>query len=65
MFLRLILVACLVATVSAQTVDADRDALLAAIRHGAAADVERLIAKGASPNARDAQATPALMAAAP
>ena len=64
MFLRLILVGCLVATVSAQTVDADRDALFAAIRRGAAADVGRLIARGASPDARDGQGTPALMAAA-
>ncbi|HEY3159802.1 MAG TPA: ankyrin repeat domain-containing protein, partial [Vicinamibacterales bacterium] len=64
MFLRLILVACLVATASAQTVDADRDALFAAIRRGAPGEVERLIAKGAGPNARDAQGTPAVMAAA-
>ena len=64
MCMRLILVACLVAAASAQTIDADRDALFAAIRRGTAGDVERLIARGASPNARDAQGTPALMAAA-
>src|SRR5262245_29411332 len=64
MFLRLIVVACLVAATSAQTIDADRDALFAAIRRGAAGEVERLIAKGASPNARDAEGTPAVMAAA-
>jgi N-acyl-D-amino-acid deacylase len=64
MFLRLLFAACLVAAASAQTIDADRDALFAAIRRGAARDVERLLAKGASPNARDAQGTPALMAAA-
>jgi ankyrin repeat protein len=64
MFFRLIFVACLVAAASAQTIDADRDALFAAIRRGATGDVERLIAKGVSPNARDAQGTPALMAAA-
>ena len=64
MVLRLILVASLVAAVSAQTIDTDRDALFAAIRRGAAGDVERLIARGASPNVRDAQGTPALMAAA-
>jgi len=62
--LRLILVACLVGAASAQTLDANRDALFAAIRHGAVGDVERLITQGASPNARDAQGTPALMAAA-
>src|SRR5690349_1866009 len=62
--LRLILVACLVAAASAQTIDTDRDALFAAIRRGAGGDVERLIANGASPNARDAQGTPAVMAAA-
>jgi ankyrin repeat protein len=64
MFLRLILVACLVTAASAQAIDADRDALFAAIRRGAAADVERLVARGASPNARDAEGIPALMAAA-
>jgi ankyrin repeat protein len=64
MLLRLIFVASLVAAVSAQTIDADRDALFGAIRRGAAADVERLVGKGASPNARDAHGTPALMAAA-
>jgi ankyrin repeat protein len=64
MFLRLIFVACLIAAASAQTIDADHDALFAAIRRGVATDVERLIARGASPNARDAQGTPALMAAA-
>ncbi len=64
MFLRLLFVAFLVAAVSAQTIDADRDALFAAIRRGAAGDVERLIAKGTGPNARDAQGTPAVMAAA-
>jgi len=64
MFLRLIFVACLVAAASAQTIDTGRDALFAAIRRGAAGEVERLVAKGASPNARDAQGTPALMAAA-
>src|SRR5262245_38385615 len=63
-FLRLIFVACLVAAASAQTVEVDRDALFAAIRQGARDDVERLIARGASPNAYDAQGTPALMAAA-
>jgi len=64
MFLRLLLVACLVAAASAQTIDPARDALFAAIRRGAAGDVERLVARGASPNARDAQGIPALMAAA-
>jgi N-acyl-D-amino-acid deacylase len=64
MFFRLLFVACLVAAASAQTIDADRDALFAAIRRGAVGDVERLIAKGANPSARDAQGTPALMAAA-
>jgi len=64
MFFRLIFVACLVVAVSAQTIDTDRDALFAAIRRGAPGDVERLIAKGASPNTRDAQGTPALLAAA-
>lgn len=64
MSLRLIFVACLVAATSAQTIDSDRDALFAAIRRGAAGDAERLIAKGASPNARDSQGVPALMAAA-
>jgi len=63
-FLRLIFVACLVAAASAQTSDVGRDALFAAIRQGAGDDVERLLARGASPNARDAQGTPALMAAA-
>lgn len=63
-FFRLIVAACVVAAVSAQTIDSDRDALFAAIRRGAAGDVEQLIAKGASPNARDAHGTPALMAAA-
>jgi N-acyl-D-amino-acid deacylase len=62
--LRLIFVACLVAAASAQTIDADREALFAAIRHGAVGDVERLIARGASPNTKDSQGTPALMAAA-
>src|SRR5215475_7402135 len=64
MFLRLILVVCLVGAASAQTIDADRDALFVAIRRGAPGDVERLIAKGANPNTRDAQGTPAVMAAA-
>src|SRR6266850_609256 len=64
MFLRLLLVSCLVVAVSAQTTDADRDALFAAIRRGAAGDVERVLARGASPNARDAEGIPALMAAA-
>jgi ankyrin repeat protein len=64
MFLRLLFVVCLVAATSAQTIDADRDALFAAIRRGAAGDLERLLARGASPNARDAQGTPAVMAAA-
>ena len=64
MFLRLFFVVCLVAAAAAQTIDPDRDALFAAIRRGAVGDVERLIAKGTSPNARDAQGTPALMAAA-
>jgi ankyrin repeat protein len=64
MFLRLIFVACLVAAVSAQTIDGDRDALFAAIRRGSPDEVERVIAKGTSPNARDAQGTHALMAAA-
>jgi N-acyl-D-amino-acid deacylase len=62
--LRLIFVACVVATASAQTIDADGDALFAAIRRGADTEVARLIATGARPNARDAQGTPALMAAA-
>ena len=64
MFLRLIFVACLVAATSAQTIDADRDALFAAIRRGAAGEVARLIARGVDANARDAHGTPALMAAA-
>jgi len=64
MLVRLILVAALVTAVSAQTVDSSRDALFAAIRRGATRDVERLIANGASPNVKDAQGTPALMAAA-
>jgi hypothetical protein len=48
MFLRLLFVVCLVAATSAQTIDADRDALFAAIRRGAAGDLERLLAAGAT-----------------
>src|ERR1044072_9082951 len=64
MYIRLILVGCLVAAASAQTVDADRDALFAAIRRGSTSEAGRLIAGGARPNVKDAQGTPALMAAA-
>ena len=64
MFLRLTFVACLVVAASAQTTDPDADALLSAIRRGAAADVERLLAKGANPNVRDGEGIPALMVAA-
>src|ERR1041385_6682168 len=63
MLLRSIVVVCLVAAISGQAADADREALFAAIRRGAVNDVERLLAKGANPNARDAEETPALMAA--
>ena len=64
MFLRLTFIACLVVVASAQTTDPDADALLSAIRRGAAADVERLLAKGANPNVRDGEGIPALMVAA-
>jgi len=64
MLLRLIVVASLVVVASAQTIDPDRDALFTAIRRGSTSDVGRLIATGVSPNVKDAQGTPALMAAA-
>src|SRR3982750_723862 len=64
MLLRSIVVVCLVAAISGQTVDADRDALFAAIRRGAIGEVVRLLGNGANPNAREAEETPALMAAA-
>jgi ankyrin repeat protein len=60
--LRLLLLVLLSAVVSAQT-DTARDALFAAIRRGSAADVDRLLKAGASPNIVDADGTPALMAA--
>ena len=64
MFLRLTLVASLVAAASAQTPDRDSEALFSAIQRGPTGDVERLLAGGANANARDAKGTPALMAAA-
>ncbi len=64
MFLRLTLAACIVLTASAQTPDIDSAGLFAAIEQGGARDVERLLARGASPNAVDADGTPALMMAA-
>ncbi len=64
MFLRLTLVACLVAAASAQTTGPASDALVSAVARGAAGDVERLLARGASANAVDAEGTPVLMTAA-
>ena len=64
MFLRLTLVASLVVAASAQTTDSGTEALFSAIQRGAAAEVERLLARGASPNAVDPDGTSALMAAA-
>lgn len=62
MLVRLSLVIFLAVVVSAQT-DPARDELFAALRSGAAGPVERVLARGASPNAVDADGTPALMAA--
>ena len=61
-FTRVALAAFLVAAASAQS-GSSNDALFAALRRGAVADVERLLAGGASPNALDADGTPALMTA--
>jgi len=62
MMLRLSLVALLVVGASAQT-DRPSDALFAAIQRGTVADVDRLLKSGLSPNAVDADGTPAVMAA--
>jgi ankyrin repeat protein len=62
MFLRLTFVAVLGVAASAQT-DPAREALFSAIRSGANGQVERLLEKGADPNAPDADGTPALLAA--
>jgi ankyrin repeat protein len=64
MFFRGMFVAALVVAASAQTIDVERDALFAAIRRGSSGQVDRLIARGISPNTQDARGTPALMAAA-
>ena len=61
-FIRIALAAFVVATASAQSASSN-DALFAALRRGDVADVERLLAGGASPNALDTDGTPALMAA--
>jgi ankyrin repeat protein len=62
MFPRLALAALLAVAISAQ-VAPPSDALFAALQRGAAGDVERLLGTGASPNAVDADGTPALMVA--
>jgi ankyrin repeat protein len=62
MLVRLSLVALLVAAASAQT-DTSGDAIFAAIRRGGVGDVDRLLKGGVSPDAMDADGTPALMAA--
>jgi ankyrin repeat protein len=64
MFLRVTLVVCLLVSTSAQTTDSGSQALFAAIARGATGDAERLIAKGVSVNAVDADGVPALMTAA-
>src|SRR5712691_11348603 len=62
--LRVSLVAFFVFTVSAQTqTNNSRDAFFAAIRRGAADEVERLLKGGVSPNVADGDGTPALMSA--
>jgi ankyrin repeat protein len=61
-FIRVAMAAFVVAAAAAQSTSSN-DALFSALRRGAAADVERLLAGGASPNALDADGTPALMAA--
>src|SRR3954465_7862812 len=62
MFCRLALVALLTAAVSGQT-GTDGGALVSAVRRGASADVERLLATGANANIIDPDGTPILMAA--
>lgn len=62
MFFRLALVSLFVVAVSAQT-DTSSDALFTAIRRGASGEVGRLLNGGVSPNAVDAEGTPAVMAA--
>jgi ankyrin repeat protein len=62
MFLRLTVVVLFVVAVSAQSTTSG-DALFAALQRGALAEVERLLASGASPKAMDSEGTPALMAA--
>jgi ankyrin repeat protein len=62
MFFRLSFLVLFVVAVSGQT-DASRDALFAAIRRGAAGDVERLLKAGANPNVVDAGGAPALISA--
>jgi ankyrin repeat protein len=61
-FARVSLALLFLVSVSAQT-DTSRDALLAAIKRGAATEVERLLRSGASANAVDTDGTSALMAA--
>jgi N-acyl-D-amino-acid deacylase len=61
MLFRLLLVALLVAAVSAQSDTSP--ALFTAIQRGSASDVERLLKAGVSPNVADADGVPALMAA--
>jgi N-acyl-D-amino-acid deacylase len=61
-FIRLSLVALLVAAPAAQT--ETPSALFAAIQRGTVGDVDRLLKGGASANVMDADGTPALMAAA-
>ena len=61
MLFRLLLVALLVAALSAQTDTSP--ALFTAIQRGSASDVERLLKAGVSPNVADADGVPALMAA--
>jgi len=60
--LRLSLVVLFGVVASAQT-DPSRDALFAAVRRGSVDEVARLLKAGASPNAIDADGTPALMSA--
>jgi len=63
-FLRVSLVAFVVVTASAQIQsNTSRDAFFAAVRRGAADEVERLLKSGLSPNVTDADGTPALMSA--
>src|SRR5881396_2492004 len=62
-FFRLSLLVFFVSGVAAQT-DTSPDALFSAIRRAAAAEVERLLKAGVSPNLVDPEGTPALMAAA-